>query len=158
MTLRVRAREWPWQHSQFLQSFFIAGLKDGVDDEYDSSNGDHDDDDDDNDDDLTKSGQSRSGWSKVTQSRRLYFTPGDQRAFPHMRKCALHRCPHHYRYHIIDVFIAFKCCNKIMILIIFLMGALPLSVLFCMFCWETAMKQKYLNWWWRGWRGRGRGG
>ena len=96
--------------------------------EYDSSNGDDDDDDDDkdddvddddNDDDLTKSGQSRSGWSKVTQSRRLYFTPGDQRAFPHMRKCALHRCPHHHPHHRIDVFIAFKCCNKIMILIIF---------------------------------------
>ena len=134
----------------------FLGLRPGGWAKYDSSNGDHDDDDDDddkdddvddddNDDDLTKSGQSRSGWSKVTQSRRLYFTPGDQRAFPHMRKCALHRCPHHYRYHIIDVFIAFKCCNKIMILIIFLMGALPLSVLFCMFCWETAMKEKYLN-------------
>ena len=69
-----------------LAIFLIAGLSDGVYDEYDSSNGNDDEDD---DDDLTKSGQSRSGWSKVTQSRRLYFTPGDQRAFPHMRKCAL---------------------------------------------------------------------
>ena len=123
-----------------LAIFLIAGLSDGVDDD-DSSNGD-DDDDDDNNDDLTMSGQSRSGWSKVTQSRRLYFTPGDQRAFPHMRKCALPRCPHHYRYHIIDVFIAFKCCSKIMILIIFLIGALNFVV---MFCWETAVKQKYPN-------------
>ena len=129
-----------------LAIFLIAGLSDGVDDEYGSSNGDDDDDDDDNDDDLRKSGQSRSGWSKVTQSRRLYFTPGDQRAFPHMRKCAPPRCPHQQHHHSIDVFIAFKCCNKIIILIITcLMGALPLSVLFCMFCWETAMKQKYLN-------------
>ena len=120
-------------------------LSEDFDDEYDSSNGDDDDDDDDDDkdEDMTKSGQSRSGWSKVTQSRRLYFTPGDQRAFPHMRKCALPRCPHHYRYHIIDVFIAFKCCNKIIILIFTcLMGALNFVV---MFCWETAMKQKYLN-------------
>ena len=114
-----------------LAIFLIAGHSDGVDDEYDSSNGD-DDDDDDNDDDLRKSGQSRSGWSKVTQCRRLYFTPGDQRAFPHMRKCSLPRCPHHYRYHIIDVFIAFKCCNKIMILIIFLMGASLYQ--FCFVC------------------------